>query len=64
MITRSLSKVALVLLLASSPAYAVEAIYGVWVPAGMKMKSWGSTIATVSFAPRKPCFPQTARQRS
>ena len=33
MITRSLSKVALVLLLAS-PAYAVEAIYGVWVRGG------------------------------
>jgi uncharacterized protein (DUF2147 family) len=34
MMTRSLSKVALVLLLASSPAYAVEAIYGVWVRGG------------------------------
>ena len=33
MMTRSLSKVALVLLLAS-PAYAVEAIYGVWVRGG------------------------------
>jgi len=34
MMTRTLSKVALVLLLASSPAYAVEAIYGVWVRGG------------------------------
>ena len=33
MMTRTLSKVALVLLLAS-PAYAVEAIYGVWVRGG------------------------------
>ena len=34
MMTRSISKVALVLLLASSPAYAGEAIYGVWVRGG------------------------------
>jgi uncharacterized protein (DUF2147 family) len=34
MITRTLSIVALVLLLASSPAYAGEAIYGIWVRGG------------------------------
>ncbi len=34
MMTRSLSKVALVLLLASSPAYAGEAVYGIWVRGG------------------------------
>ncbi len=34
MMTRTLSKVALMLLLASSPAYAVEAIYGVWIRGG------------------------------
>ncbi len=34
MMTRSLSKVALVLLLASSPAHAGEAVYGIWVRGG------------------------------
>jgi len=34
MMTKTLSKVALVLLLASSPAYAGEAIYGIWVRGG------------------------------